>query len=69
MIPNFSIRLNNDLNSEIPKSMVSNDNFAPYITTLGLYNDAGQLIAVGKLGTPIRKRDNVDMNIIVKFDV
>jgi hypothetical protein len=66
---NATIRLNNDLNSEIPKSMVSNDNFAPYITTLGLYNDAGQLIAVGKLGTPIRKRDNVDMNIIVKFDV
>ena len=66
---NPTIRLNNDINSEIPKPIVSNNSFAPYITTVGLYNDAGELLAIGKLGTPIRKRDNVDTTIIVRFDV
>lgn len=66
---NPTIRLNNDVNSEIPKDIVSNNSFAPYITTVGLYNDAGQLLAIGKLGTPIQKRDNVDTNIIVRFDI
>jgi hypothetical protein len=47
---------------------VALDEFAPYITTVGLYNDKGQLLAIGKLGTPIRKRDDVDLNIIVRFD-
>jgi len=66
---NPTIRLNNDVNSEIPKTIVSNNSFAPYITTVGLYNSAGQLLAIGKLGTPIQKRDNVDTTIIVRFDI
>jgi len=66
---NPTIRLNNDVNSQIPKDIVSNDSFAPYITTVGLYNDAGQLVAVGKLGTPIQKRGNVDTSIIIRFDI
>jgi hypothetical protein len=66
---NPTIRLNNDVNSEIPKAIVSNNSFAPYITTVGLYNDAGELLAIGKLGTPIQKRDNVDTTIIVRFDI
>ena len=45
-----------------------NDNFTPYITTIGLYNSDGALIAVGKLSKPIQKLKNVDLNIIVKFD-
>ena len=66
---NPTIRLNNNVNSEIPKTIVSNNSFAPYITTIGLYNSAGQLLAIGKLGTPIQKRDNVDTTIIVRFDI
>lgn len=66
---NPTIRKNNDLNSELPKSFVANDEFGPYITTVGLYNKAGQLLAIGKLGGPIKKRDTVDLNIIVRFDV
>ena len=65
---NPTIRKNNNPNSEIPKPIVALDEFAPYITTVGLYNDKGQLLAIGKLGTPIRKRDDVDLNIIVRFD-
>jgi len=65
---NPTIRKNNNPGSEFPKSFVALDEFAPYITTVGLYNDKGQLLAIGKLGTPIRKRDDVDLNIIVRFD-
>jgi hypothetical protein len=66
---NPTIRKNNDPNSETPKPYVSNPYFAPYITTIGLYNKNAELIAIGKLATPIHKRDDVDLNIIVKFDV
>jgi len=65
---NPSIRIDNDANSEIPNSYVGNPYWAPYITTVGLYNSKGELLAIGKLGTPIRKRDNVDTTIIVRFD-
>jgi hypothetical protein len=47
---------------------VSSSDFAPYITTIGLYNDAGQLLATGKLASPLRKRDDIDMNILLRFD-
>lgn len=66
---NPTIRLNNDLNSDTPKEMVSNDRFSPYITTVGLYTDSGELVAIGKLGTPIKKRNDVDLNLIVRFDI
>lgn len=66
---NPTIRIDNDTNSELVKPFVANSEFAPYITTVGLYDKYGRLLAVGKLGTPIKKRDNVDLNIIVKFDM
>ena len=66
---NSTIRQNNDENSEVPKDFVANENFAPYITTVGLYDKHGRLLAIGKLGTPIHKRDDVDLNLIVKFDM
>ena len=43
--------------------------FQPYITEIGLYNDAGQLLAIGKLATPIKKRDDIDMNFLVNLDI
>jgi len=66
---NPTIRLDNNEQSGVPKSFVSNDEFGPYITTVGLYDTYGQLLAIGKLGTPIKKRDDVDLNIIVRFDI
>ena len=50
-------------------SFVSGSDFAPYITTIGLYNDAGQLLAVGKLAQPVKKRNDVDMNFLVRIDL
>jgi hypothetical protein len=66
---NPSLRLDKDLNSEIPDTYVSNPSFTPYITTVGMYNNRGELLAIGKLGTPIKKRNDVDLTIIVRFDV
>jgi hypothetical protein len=48
---------------------VSSSTFAPYITTIGLYDSAGQLLAIGKLAQPIRKRNDVDMNFLIRIDL
>ena len=42
--------------------------FKPYITTIGLYNDAYELLAVAKLGQPIRCSDETDTTLVVRFD-
>lgn len=40
----------------------------PYITTVGLYNNKGQLLAVGKLAGAVQKRDDIPTNIILRWD-
>lgn len=50
------------------KSMFTSSFISPFITTIGLYNDKAQLLAVGKLAQPVQKRDDIDMNIIVRWD-
>ena len=47
---------------------VTGSSFHPYATTIGLYNDAGQLLVVGKLGTPYPIPSNTDMTFIVRWD-
>ena len=47
---------------------ITGSEFQPYVTTVGLYNDANELIAIGKLGQPIPKSQHVDMTFAVKFD-
>jgi hypothetical protein len=42
--------------------------FAPYVTTVGLYNNMQELIAVGKLSQPIQPSRNTDTTILVNFD-
>jgi hypothetical protein len=51
------------------KNNLTGSAFQPYITTVGLYNDANELIAVGKTGQPIPKSANTEMTIIVKIDI
>jgi hypothetical protein len=41
----------------------------PYITTIGLYNDRYELLAVAKVSTPIQRTFDVDQIFIVRFDV
>jgi hypothetical protein len=40
----------------------------PYATSIGLYNDKGELMAIAKLGQSIQMRDDVDLNFLVKMD-
>jgi len=48
---------------------VSGSTFQPYITTVGLYNDANELVAVGKLGQPLPKSAETDTVIVTKLDM
>lgn len=40
----------------------------PYITSIGLYNDNNQLLAIGKLSYPVRKSNKIDMIFNIQFD-
>lgn len=42
--------------------------FKPYVTTVGLYDDRGNMVAVAKLSTPLQLPSNVDTTIIVRYD-
>jgi len=66
---NASLRVGGtaDDNRLIP--MVTGSDFRPYITQVGLYNDTGNLLAIAKLGSPLKKRQDVDVTINVKFDI
>lgn len=48
---------------------VTGSAFQPYITTVGLFNDSNELIAVGKLSQPLPKPANTELTIQVKLDV
>jgi len=41
---------------------------APFITTIGLYNDDCELVAVAKLPKPIKSMPDVPINFIIRFD-
>ena len=41
---------------------------APYITTIGLYDDSGDMVAIAKLPQPIKNLPDYDVNFIVRFD-
>lgn len=47
---------------------VTHSNFSPYVTTVGLYNDFNQLLAVGKLSKPFKNDPEISLGIVVRFD-
>ena len=51
------------------KSFATSSLFNPYITTIGLYHDKGQLLMIGKTGTPIKNRNDIDLNFQLKIDL
>jgi len=42
--------------------------FNPYVTTVGLYNEAQDLIAVGKLAKPLPTNNTTDLTILINID-
>ena len=49
-------------------SDVTGSYLAPYITTIGLYDKDGDMVAIAKLPQPIKNLPDYDMNFIVRFD-
>lgn len=62
----------NPTSIQSPKSNLYLNDFtgslSPYATTVGLYNKNFQLVAVAKFGRPLKMRDDVDINVIVRLD-
>ena len=50
------------------QSFVTESTFKPYVTTVGLYDDGGNLLVVGKVNAPIKMPSNMDTTFILKFD-
>jgi len=48
---------------------VTSSYFQPYVTTVGLYNDSDELVAIGKLSQPVPKSRYTDMTFVVKLDM
>lgn len=51
------------------KDIVGTEDFTPYITGVGLYNNRNELIAIAKLSKPIKKEDNIDMTFNIRLDL
>lgn len=49
-------------------SFATGSYFRPYVTTIGLYNDQQQLLAVGKLSQPLPLSPTTDTTILINID-
>lgn len=47
---------------------VTGSYFSPYVTTVGLYNDNQELLAIGKLSQPLPTSRTTDTNIFINID-
>jgi hypothetical protein len=51
------------------KNIQTSSLFSPYITSIGLYNNDNELVAIGKLAQPIKKNKKVPINFVVRYDM
>jgi hypothetical protein len=65
---NGGYTLTGSLDSAV-RNFATGSDFYTYATTIGLYNDNNELLAVAKLGKPIMMSPDTDMTFIVKYDV
>jgi len=42
---------------------------APYITTIGLYNDNLEMVAVAKLANPVKSLPDLPVNFVIRLDI
>ena len=50
------------------KSFITGSSFDPYVSTIGLYNENQELIAVGKLAQPLPTSQTTDTTILINID-
>ena len=62
--------INNTLNSGSAdyQGFVTGSDFSPYVTTVGLYNDNQELLAVAKLAQPLPTSQTTDTTILINLD-
>ena len=65
---NPSARVNQDISEGRLQGFATSSDFAPYITTIGLYNDFNELLAIGKLANPVKSPQDIDIVFNVQFD-
>jgi len=65
---NYSTNPTYLLNSKIRVKTNSTDQPVSYITTIGLYNDNNELMAVAKLSEPLKKTPDVEFTLRVRLD-
>lgn len=51
------------------KDFALSSDFTPYATTVGLYNDKNELLAVAKLAKPLPLSATADTTIVVRYDI
>jgi len=61
--------ISGSLNSGIIYDFATGSYFSPYVTTVGLYNNNYELIAVGKLAQPLPTSAVTDTTILVNLDL
>jgi hypothetical protein len=65
---NPTIREYNDMSSPDIKPYATSSDWHPYVTTIGLYDEFGRMLAIGKAAQAIPIYDNVETTIIVRYD-
>ena len=65
---NNTLRVKQDPKEDTMQSYVTSSHFSPYVTTVGLYNDFGDLCAVAKLAQPIKNPSEYDTSYQIRFD-
>ena len=51
-----------------PYAFVNESYFSPYVTTVGLYDEAQNLLAIGKLAQPLPSSPTTDTTILINLD-
>lgn len=51
------------------KGFATGSAFVPYVTTVGLYNDQNDLLAIAKFSQPIPLSQDTDTNFLIRIDV
>jgi len=55
--------------TQFVENFVTHSNFAPYITTVGLYNDNNELLVTGRTSRPIKNDPDLDISFVLRFDI
>lgn len=55
-------------NQYVFRPFTTGSEFKPYVTAIGLYDEYGDMLAVAKLGFPLKLPTNVDTTFIVRYD-